>query len=347
MSNGALVFAIIMTCLIDAVHGKIILEALCSNTYCEPAIGATCRFRTSPGIGGLAHSCDTRLDLDSIQVALSEMRDLPAHVGNGNQLEAGDVYKQPSFRASLVTIAQAMLCDDHRRGRGVDHLVNRLASAIQQAALAEHQKQSVQYSAVLRAATDRALSEASKASRRPHMPPVPKRDMHFSAPSLEAKPNLFGDPVSIRGMGSHCEPGTVDKDTDRGQRKRPWTQLKADIEGPVIVDLTGQSATVTTQAEPGATDGPQAEQPTSIINNLCYPVISGRPTDVTERNVLNFYRIALTMQQNRRAFLIKEKIKWHPDKIDHRYAHAVDKEELKEIASVIIRALLKLCAEKQ
>ena len=55
-----------------------------------------------------------------------------------------------------------------------------------------------------------------------------------------------------------------------------------------------------------------------------WPVDSGRSSDVSEREIIRFFRGSTAWEYNATALLKMERVRWHPDKMQQRFRHHID-----------------------
>lgn len=91
--------------------------------------------------------------------------------------------------------------------------------------------------------------------------------------------------------------------------------------------------------------GAKLEAGKSIDQQIVFPVSTGNAAEVTEQAVSDFLREALRSQvsgthpADKLLYLKKERLRWHPDKIDQRFHGHLGIEKVKELAGVIIQQI--------
>lgn len=118
----------------------------------------------------------------------------------------------------------------------------------------------------------------------------------------------------------------MEESLERGARRRKmrvwegvWMEYLARWEEIGRLASSSSSSTPTT-AEGEKEKDTTTEQRKPLRNLLFWPVESGKRKDITPQSVEEFLRHAPPAQDDLLATLKAERIRWHPDKIQHRYA---------------------------
>jgi len=162
-----------------------------------------------------------------------------------------------------------------------------------------------------------------------------------------ADPHAHSDPASGHKRSRKTRPHAKGRDTPNPYPSSPAVPKPAPRSG---VDIFRTYHWFWQSVEDS---GPKFDDGKKIDQQIVFPVHTGIAADVTEKAVSGFLREALqspttgSHTADKLLFLKKERLRWHPDKIDQRFGGLLGAEKVKGLACMIIQQINRFAdAEK-
>ena len=315
---------------------KIILTALLTPSSGPALIKATCTFTSKP-LRGPVYECGQMLGQDLTDMALYAAEQLSDQVPSESPAEIWSAAPTSQFRQKILELAQCMLCDAHRSPQAVAELSHRCIASIALAVSAEKEAAERICADLLHAARQETTlrNQASQQPRRP----TTSRPVH-NPTTKNARDDVRQEQVPT---------GTKRKGREDFQSKsyQPLSaeeQEESILPWPPIERIKKQRPRFHDDYErrwnrtcPWNVSYKSAQD---LIKRFPWPMAFVHPDGISELGVRLFYEHAVKESDlTSREYFRREKLKWHPDRIDLKFKGGCGKTELRRLATVIFRTL--------
>ena len=328
--------------LVDLINQKIIVTAFCNPIRNNLPVTTCCRYRTTVAPGSARFwTCDRIVEHPQINRAFALIEDLNMYIPPDAGLECDFVYQSETFRKHLHSIVSLLVCPEHAQAQDAIQTVTlHYLEAIRSTALNELTNAQSLYQRT----SEMHKTRIANGYNQKHPRPTAPAKSSYSTTSLPQQQNNNpyvqpqypgGSQKRKRTVRPDIRDAFVENPTKRPTLRfptRPWViifqtyhRFWTEVENDVTKFISGEG---------------MAEQ-------IRFPVHSGDAEDVTEQAVEEFLHEALQRQIDKMSFLKKERLRWHPDKIDQRFNGLQGAEKVKEMAGMIIQQINRFAdAEK-
>ncbi|GAB7345888.1 hypothetical protein MBLNU457_4131t2 [Dothideomycetes sp. NU457] len=330
------------------------MAAFCNPQRTHLPVGSTCRFCISmPPGSGRPLICENILDPAQIMHAFELIEWLYLHVSPSIGLD--DVLRSHCvfLRAEVQRIVGLLLCPQHgSQPNAVETLTDHYFEAMRSVATTElsnaqslHKKMTDLYKArINNEYSAKGVNASAKSSfnpanvpRPPHRNPYSHVDpqqsytknyAHFKPPYNQ--PQSAYEHKRRRTNQPHVPDGHAFSAGVPNPATRPWSNVFQSYR-TFWLNVENSSA--------------KFDAGVNIDQQIIFPVHTGNASEMTEQAVNDFLREALrshisgTHAADKLLFLKKERLRWHPDKIDQRFNGLLGVEKVKELAGVIIQQI--------
>ncbi|KAF2150434.1 hypothetical protein K461DRAFT_295717 [Myriangium duriaei CBS 260.36] len=367
-----------MATLAEALNKKILATSLLTTKNSPVPVATQCRFRPASFLGVPA-CCEESLDAVSVKLALNLVDKLHTLVKPEVPLESRDMYENQNFNHQVNVIAQCMLCDKHRSEFNVKELSGTYIQAIHTTATAEVSNIETLATTLRQKHTEKILQELqvreqsvskNRSTHKAKQPlsnswstpstakrsPMLKSKSTTTAPSAwrpgASPPTPTPDPRKAQAASPPTRSGgerekVREKDNgfkregDHGNAISPW--LTAHFDAQARVESPKVKSSIEIYEERWKAEDPFnaiSDSMDEIMRRIPWPMLNRCASEVDEMGVHAFYSAASRENtRNCHDFFNKEKLKWHPDRIDYRFPGVRGVERLKQQASLIFRVL--------
>ncbi|PNS19604.1 hypothetical protein CAC42_7448 [Sphaceloma murrayae] len=345
----------------NAANRKLIISALFTAKYGAYPISITCSHRVSV-TPGTTVKCERTLDADSLLSAINTVEKIHSCIPAGEGLEFLSRFGWKEFVDRLTYVATCMFCDEHRTSFAVTDLTDRYIVSLRLSAQREYES-AEDLLGRIRTAQFYPVKEDIYRLKRAQDQQKPAGGNTY--PSYNGQQQSRSGTHHQQSQGRdpnshHDESSTPKKPHGREVFGKQYDQhypgYQSDRASSPIIEPTDKWPGVVTMYRrfwslDKYTDPNQdkdASKDVSLLFRLYFPVESGQYYDVEDAAVKTFYEKAtLYWGGNVLETLKTERTKWHPDKIDQRFAGHRDLNRAKECANVVFRVLNTMFNEER
>lgn len=324
------------------------MAAFCNPTRTHLPVGATCRFSTSvPPGAGRPWICENILHPTQVMQAFELIEGLYLHSNPALGLQTVHSCDWVLIGDRVRRIVSLLLCSQHGSIDAVQTLTDHYLEAIRNVAAAELSNAQALHKKTVELYKSRINSEYSAKAARPNASAkspfgsakIPQQP--FRNPWSHPPPQPTYEHKRRRTTNPHPHDSHISRPTGPNPAfaaSRPWSNIFQNYR-KFWQGVENSDAQFDTER--------------TIDQQIIFPVHTGNAAEVTDQAVNEFLREVLrspisgTHTADKLLFLRKERLRWHPDKIDQRFNGLLGVEKVKELAGVIIQQINRFAdAEK-